>query len=224
MKVCIEEACDQAGLGEEERLPAQKFSKLHQRQCDTLLFIKLQSIKKQLQNGQQEQDSESRYATLLLDSGFKSQLQAKLVGCLLSPDITHYRIQSLIRQEPEIFNVPVQLFEHPELVSQLQNLVTYGLSTARGSIKSKLKESLGRKRRGSQPIHELCATLAVPGMEIKGSHWARVAFLRLCFVEFPKLSKGPETGSAENTSTATNDALTNDNTNTPVGQRQQLSE
>ncbi|KAG7097843.1 hypothetical protein E1B28_005158 [Marasmius oreades] len=50
-------------------------------------------------------------------------------------------------------------------------------------------------------------------MEIKGSHWARVAFLRLCFVEFPKLSKGPETGSAKNTSTATNDAPTNDNAN-----------
>ncbi|KAG7097844.1 hypothetical protein E1B28_005159 [Marasmius oreades] len=46
MKVCIKEACDQAGLGEEERLPAQKFSKLHQHQHDTLLFIKLQSIEK----------------------------------------------------------------------------------------------------------------------------------------------------------------------------------
>ncbi|KAG7089274.1 hypothetical protein E1B28_010973 [Marasmius oreades] len=84
MKLCIEEASDASGLDKDEREPAEKFSKLHERQRDTVLFIKMQGIEKLLQNGGQP-DLGSRYATLLLDTDFKTFLYSKIMACLLSP-------------------------------------------------------------------------------------------------------------------------------------------
>ncbi|KAG7089275.1 hypothetical protein E1B28_010974 [Marasmius oreades] len=85
-------------------------------------------------------------------------------------------LMTLIQRDPDIFNVPPKLFEHHMYVNRLQLMVVNGLSNARGSIKAKLKESLGKRKKGvktqPQPVSELGTSLAVPGMEIKGSHWA----------------------------------------------------
>ncbi|KAG7089190.1 hypothetical protein E1B28_010892 [Marasmius oreades] len=221
MKLCIEEASNESGLDKKQIKAAEKFAKLHKRQRDTVLFIKMQSIEKLLQSGaQQTQSPEAPYAALLLDSSFRSYLQTKIIGCLLSPDITKYlggvsgALMSLIQREPDLFNIPEKLFEHQTLISELQSMVIDGLASARGSIKTKLKESLGRKKKGAgtgpQPIYTLCSSLAPPGMEIKVTHWARVAYLRYCFVKFQVFAKEPPTTNSAATTTETMSSAPND--------------
>ncbi|KAG7098181.1 hypothetical protein E1B28_000149 [Marasmius oreades] len=55
MKLCIEEASNESGLDKEHIRAAEKFSKLHKQQYDTILFIKMQSIEKLLQSRAQAQ-------------------------------------------------------------------------------------------------------------------------------------------------------------------------
>ncbi|KAG7087046.1 hypothetical protein E1B28_013025 [Marasmius oreades] len=177
MRLCIEEASNKVGLDKENTKAAEQFF--------NVLFIKLQSIEKLLQDGMQVfQEPDSHHATLLLDTGFKSHLQTKIVGvyCLLTS--RHILLkwskllcgQNLIRQNPDLFNVPDNFFDNQTLAVQLQKLVTEGLASARCSIKAKLNHSLEKKSKGvqakPQPIRTLCC-LAIPRMEIKGAHWTR---------------------------------------------------
>ncbi|KAL0569386.1 hypothetical protein V5O48_012580 [Marasmius crinis-equi] len=138
--------------------------------------------------------------SILSKSSFKELLSSQLLCCFLAPDITAYvrdikkPLLRLIRDNPSDFGLTLNL-EDRKFMKKLQVVVSHLSSEILEEMRRKIQDSF---RTGetelpfSEPlsIYDLCTELAStdrqPSCDIKfkSPHWARVAFLRHCFVEF----------------------------------------
>ncbi|KAK1220773.1 hypothetical protein PQX77_001657 [Marasmius sp. AFHP31] len=162
------------------------------------IFATLMDIERRLTL--QEDDKRHEWALTLMESGFHTSLSNHVSSCFMAPDITTYVhkvpevVMKLLNQHPSLFGVPKGMLHIQFYYVKLQKLVTTSCSQVRASMKNKLVSSMGKKRKGILTIVELCQNLAAtsPGMEIKGDHMARAAFLRKCLVNFRDLTQPSE--------------------------------
>ncbi|KAI0819955.1 hypothetical protein BC628DRAFT_1504379 [Trametes gibbosa] len=142
---------------------------------------------------------------------FQHNLQGALTTCLLSPNLIGY-VQGIIpvivafmRDDPVSMRINPAILEFPDVFDKVTGLVPKLLSRVRGSIKEKLLLSLGpiavrkvlsaigaRSNKANRArilnIAELTASLVPKNLplELRASHWARIAFLRHALVKFNK--------------------------------------
>ncbi|KAJ8583167.1 hypothetical protein M405DRAFT_749060, partial [Rhizopogon salebrosus TDB-379] len=83
--------------------------------------------------------------------------------------------QSFIKENSNIFKVPLALFEDVQLSGIFATIVSDLLSSIRGNMKSKLLSSI-RKR---MSIMDTAKSLAHGCIEVDAAHWNRLAFLAL---------------------------------------------
>ncbi|KAL0056990.1 hypothetical protein AAF712_016391 [Marasmius tenuissimus] len=232
IKYHTEKVCESlANLTPEDCKEVVKFSKLQDRERDITLFAELKSIKTSVSQRQESEQELQRQLNVskLSEHGFKNAIAGRVLSCLLSPDITAYvgdktteAVMSLISNEPALFNLPAGFLETPTCYEGLRSLVIDSLSAQRSNIKTRIAASMGetpkntkKARQGTSPrvpVHELCKTLVsnTSGMEIRGDHWSRVAFLaspafiqRQCLFNFNAELKKQGKSSAASTQTGT---------------------
>ncbi|KAJ8086259.1 hypothetical protein PM082_005082 [Marasmius tenuissimus] len=203
MKTHTDKVCNSAKLQPEDREEVEKFAKLNIREQLIAIFGILTDLDRRVTL--QDDEKWLDWAVTLMDSGFHTAISNHVSSCLLAPDITTYVhkapevVMKLINQHPNLFGVPKGLLHVQLYYEKLHKLVTVSCSQVRSSMKTKLISSLGKKRKGVLTIVDLCRSLVAtsPGMEIKGNHMARVAFLRQCLVKFQALFKPSEIESEE---------------------------
>ncbi|KAJ2989484.1 hypothetical protein NUW54_g8770 [Trametes sanguinea] len=133
------------------------------------------------------------------------------VSVLYSPDVSHTsgsRMQELIRSDPDVMRVPVEVLEFPDLFEKAIVPIPALLARCRGAMKIKILLSLGpvaasegmktsKKGKATRArilnIAELSTSL-IPKhvcLEMKGTHWMRIAYLRAVLVDFnAEVAKG----------------------------------
>ncbi|KAF8877863.1 hypothetical protein BD779DRAFT_1677071 [Infundibulicybe gibba] len=153
---------------------------------------------------------------VLESNEFKKRLHERLSICLLSQNLTAYltglpsRIMELIRKDPDGFGLTREMLNVSGMFPTIQSLVCEELTAIRASMKYKIRISMGGKdsTKPKQDIRTLVKALAPPGMDIKTTHWSRIAFLRCCYVDFRKKLATPP-GAPRQDDTSTNAGNTN---------------
>lgn len=107
-------------------------------------------------------------------------LHKRLLTAFLAPKLNAYvkhfadNMMDFIRNNGDVFKVPAQVFEDPDLVDLLQNLVSELCIKIRGSIKYKLVVSLNK----AQPLSTLLRSIVGrTSIEVTMDIWLRFAFL-----------------------------------------------
>ncbi|KAK1217555.1 hypothetical protein PQX77_019784 [Marasmius sp. AFHP31] len=198
IKTHTDKVCDGANLKTKAREKVENFAKLNSREQMIAIFASLMDIECRLTL--QEEEKRLEWALTLMESGFHTSLSNHVSSCLMAPDITAYVhkvpevVMKLSNQHPSLFGIPKGMLHIQFYYAKLQKLVTTSCSQVRASMKTKLVGSMGKKRKGALTIVELCQNLAATslGMEIKGDHMARAAFLQKCLVNFRELFQSSE--------------------------------
>ncbi|KAF8869399.1 hypothetical protein BD779DRAFT_1479961 [Infundibulicybe gibba] len=103
--------------------------------------------------------------------------------------------KELIRKDPDGFGLTREMLNVSGMFPTIQSLIRISMG-GKDSTKPK------------QDIRTLVKALTPPGMDIKTTHWSRIAFLRCCYVDFRKKLATPP-GAPRQDDTSTNAGNTN---------------
>lgn len=131
-------------------------------------------------------------ATLFSTSAFRTSFRCRAAALLLSPLCMSYvsdildPTRDMIKERPDIFDVPPFVYNHPELLMLLGQKTSLAFSTARSAMRQKIVESIPERWQISVLAHKITAMF---GLEFTTAHLCRLAVLRRLTVMFDGAKK-----------------------------------